>query len=71
MRAIAIVPRTPADFVSLRARMLTPPRRAMASASWVEQHDSSAITGTVTARAISAMPSPSQRATGCSTKSRW
>src|SRR5207249_5994536 len=61
----------PADFVSLSARMLTPPRRAIASASCVEQQDSSAITGTLTARAISARPSPSQRATGCSTKSRW
>ena len=47
---MAIVPRMPADFVSLSARMLTPPRRAIASASWVEQQDSSAITGTVTAR---------------------
>ena len=70
MRAIAIVPRMPADLVSLSARMLTPPRRAMAMASWGEQQDSSAMIGTDTLRAISAMPPRSHFGTGCSTKSR-
>ena len=37
MRAMAMVEVRPADFVSLRARIDTPPRRAMASASWGEE----------------------------------
>ena len=60
----------PADLVSLSPRMLTPPRRASASASCGEKQDSSAMIGTSTRRPISAMPSRSQRGTGCSTKSR-
>ena len=41
----------------------------MSMASCGEKHDSSAMMGTSTRRPISAMPSKSQRGTGCSTKS--